>query len=105
MMCDIDNECVNNLLSVHCHICRSGYTAPHAQIQYPNHTKTVGNVKVMPYLRDTSISFCSLCGYDKLKKLHEGKLVLADGAFNHTPPLTADQQPNTQDVDTVPISK
>jgi len=39
MIGDIANKCVNKLLSIHCHIGKSGYTSPDASKQYPNNSK------------------------------------------------------------------
>jgi len=40
--------------------------------------RTLWNSKAMPYFRETSISFFSVCGYKKLNKVNEGDLVVAD---------------------------
>jgi len=40
--------------------------------------KTLWNVNAMPYFREISISFFSVCGYNKLNKFSEGNVVFAD---------------------------
>ena len=40
--------------------------------------RTIKNGTAMPHFRETSISFFSVCGYNKLNNLNEGNLVFVD---------------------------
>lgn len=40
--------------------------------------RTLRNVQAMPYIRETTVSFFSVCGYQKLNIFNEGNLVFAD---------------------------